>query len=1207
MLAARERADRAAARAARRRSTRRSHQADPANTECALLYALARGFGLPGAPATEPDRGLTLLRSAGVRGEAEAIAAEVSRLLHARRRPGRDRGRPPRPRPPRPRDRRRRWRRTGSPTALEAELPVAGTAVGGALVALLEAEFGSRRAADLLRYLRGPSGFSPRPGRLARAAAAAAAGSRRREALAALAGRATASRPRDLLRLREAAARSPAELAARSAALAATMASRPLRDRRRRPAARRPATASSCAPPGRSPRRSPSSPSWARWRRGRRSWRRPSPALGFRAWCGPVEGRVRIASPYRLRAGRFDHVVVGSLQDGEFPRRDRGADPFLSETQRESLGLDPRRDREAEERYLFQACLALPRRRLHLSYRDSDENGAAEARSPLLDDVRALLAPAPDGAEPDPVEAAITRRRDLAGWSTPLAEAPSEDELARALAAHGPSADAAALLAAVGVGGELAAPARAPPRRRPPRRGRRPRPGPADQPGGARLAGRGRRLRRHHPGGVRPLLLPLVRQPRARPAAAGAAARPARPGRADARGPRPPLQGAARRRRPPPPGLARRLDRAAGASCSPRSSPSASSATTRPSGRCGAGSSGCSNASSPRRPSARPAASSPGCSRPRFGERRGQRAAGPRARRLGAARGDRPGRPRARRPRRRRSTTSSPARSPPREKFEERAKLQLPLYLLAVAEHWGGTPVGGLYHALRGTSTRRPRGVVAAESAGDLAGYDLYSRDVVHERGAGRAAGGRRGGGRRRSSPACAPARSAATPARARACAATTSAPPSASSRRSAAATARPPTRRTRSGGAVSEAAGARATPTPAPARQPTPEQAAAIGARGGDVLLEAGAGTGKTGVMVDRYCRLVCDERVSPDAILAFTFTDKAAAELRAADPRRARAPRRGAAERRAPRAARLLRRRLGDDDPRLLQPASSPPTRWRPGSTPASACSTRRRRRAPPARPSTTPSPSSSPAATRAARRPSPPSRSTACGRSSPAPTTSCAAAASPTRGCPSRRLATPRRRCARRSRRRRRPRRGRARTQMRAARRALGAARRSRARRRTSTSCARSAPTARRKPLGRLPRGGRGGGLPLRRGGRGRRGLPPRRRAARALLGPLRGGQGAARRDRLRGPADPRRAAARAGRDRRGLPQPLPPPAGRRVPGHQPPAAAPGRGAARAAHAAGRGRRRAAVDLRLPPRRPRRLPRPAATRSSAAPTPS
>jgi ATP-dependent helicase/nuclease subunit A len=62
----------------------------------------------------------------------------------------------------------------------------------------------------------------------------------------------------------------------------------------------------------------------------------------------------------------------------------------------------------------------------------------------------------------------------------------------------------------------------------------------------------------------------------------------------------------------------------------------------------------------------------------------------------------------------------------------------------------------------------------------------------------------------------------------------------------------------------------------------PTPEQEAAIRASGRDVLLEAGAGTGKTGVMVDRYCRLVCDEGTSPDAVLAFTFTDKAAAELR-------------------------------------------------------------------------------------------------------------------------------------------------------------------------------------------------------------------------------------------------------------------------------------------------------------------------------------
>jgi ATP-dependent helicase/nuclease subunit A len=65
-------------------------------------------------------------------------------------------------------------------------------------------------------------------------------------------------------------------------------------------------------------------------------------------------------------------------------------------------------------------------------------------------------------------------------------------------------------------------------------------------------------------------------------------------------------------------------------------------------------------------------------------------------------------------------------------------------------------------------------------------------------------------------------------------------------------------------------------------ARLPTQEQRAAIETRALEVLVEAGAGTGKTGVMVDRYCRLLCDQGASSSAVLAFTFTDKAAAELR-------------------------------------------------------------------------------------------------------------------------------------------------------------------------------------------------------------------------------------------------------------------------------------------------------------------------------------
>ena len=140
-------------------------EADPGNTASATLYALARGFGDPGAEpivvgAGGPGSDLTLLRSAGARGEAEAIAGEVSRLLHGGAVPD-EIGialRDPARRGP---ELAAALEANGVAAALEAEVPVAGTAVGGALVALLDAEFGTRRAADVLRYLRGPSGFPP--------------------------------------------------------------------------------------------------------------------------------------------------------------------------------------------------------------------------------------------------------------------------------------------------------------------------------------------------------------------------------------------------------------------------------------------------------------------------------------------------------------------------------------------------------------------------------------------------------------------------------------------------------------------------------------------------------------------------------------------------------------------------------------------------------------------------------------------------------------------------------------------------------------------------------------------------------------------------------------------------------------------------------------------------------------------------------------
>jgi ATP-dependent exoDNAse (exonuclease V) beta subunit len=61
-----------------------------------------------------------------------------------------------------------------------------------------------------------------------------------------------------------------------------------------------------------------------------------------------------------------------------------------------------------------------------------------------------------------------------------------------------------------------------------------------------------------------------------------------------------------------------------------------------------------------------------------------------------------------------------------------------------------------------------------------------------------------------------------------------------------------------------------------------TAEQAAAIDRRGGELLLDAGAGSGKTSVLVERFVRHVLDDDIAVSRILAITFTEKAAAELR-------------------------------------------------------------------------------------------------------------------------------------------------------------------------------------------------------------------------------------------------------------------------------------------------------------------------------------
>src|SRR5206468_4936185 len=59
------------------------------------------------------------------------------------------------------------------------------------------------------------------------------------------------------------------------------------------------------------------------------------------------------------------------------------------------------------------------------------------------------------------------------------------------------------------------------------------------------------------------------------------------------------------------------------------------------------------------------------------------------------------------------------------------------------------------------------------------------------------------------------------------------------------------------------------------------PEQQAAVDARG-VVFVSAGAGTGKTKVLVERFTRAVCDDGLDVASGLVITYTKRAAGELR-------------------------------------------------------------------------------------------------------------------------------------------------------------------------------------------------------------------------------------------------------------------------------------------------------------------------------------
>ncbi len=413
----------------------RATEPDAANTASPLLFALERGFLDKDADRVPADQSLRFERCASDRAEAEAVGGAIARLLADGAEPGeiaiavRDvHSRGPMIG--------RVLESYGIPVATEADQPLGQTATGASLAGLLRAAAPGGTAADLLAYLSAPGrargAFAEDLERRVRRQAIVSV-----EAAEDLWAEMGGSGLDDLRRLREAGSDRRAALAVVAEA-ALDISQWPIKKGKRQGALAEAdeaielragaAIADALGEIAELDDCLPTAAELATLIEG----------MSMRLWSGPATGRVRIASPYGLRAARFDHVFVISLQDGEFPSH-RSGGPFLSDEQRAASGLRQRSDSEAEERYLFHVCLSLPRKTLHLSHRYCDDDGKTISPSPYLDDVAALLAPGADdapGATGAEVMAARQRTRSLADVVFRPADAPSLTELTRSLAAQ---------------------------------------------------------------------------------------------------------------------------------------------------------------------------------------------------------------------------------------------------------------------------------------------------------------------------------------------------------------------------------------------------------------------------------------------------------------------------------------------------------------------------------------------------------------------------------------------------------------------------------------------------------------------------------------------------------------------------------------------------------------------------------------------------
>ena len=406
------------------------------------------------------------------------------------------------------------------------------------------------------------------------------------------------------------------------------------------------ARAGSSSGPGRSqPRRSTASPSCPGSRT--RPTRRSRPSMRSRSRCGAGPPTGTCASPARTGSAPSESSTSSWLRSRRVSSL--AATPATRSSPTSSaaaLGLPARAESDQEERYLLHVCLSRPTRRLHLCWRESDDDGGAAAPSPFLDDLAEVIEGSPLGGGDDAEIQA--KRRPLGEVTFPVGDAPSLDELL-AIAGRPPNGRD---------------PRRPRARRRrlrgdpqPPRPGRGSSGGrqarPARRARGRRGAREAPPLRRLDAGGVRGLLVPLVRRARARSRAARRRARDPDPGLGDPRSPRGPLPRAAPRRPRPPPRDPRRVASAGGRAGRPAGRRPGPRRRRRPGDRIAG-----SNARARRHlPRARGGDRDPAHSRPRAPGGRVRRPRGRRARSAGAgrvqpARQDRPRRPVALRRRR---------------------------------------------------------------------------------------------------------------------------------------------------------------------------------------------------------------------------------------------------------------------------------------------------------------------------------------------------------------------------------------------------------------------------------------------------------------------------------------------------------------------------------------------------------------------------